>query len=531
MNRFLRAILILLAIGCFAVALSYPIKYELAKRSNDQDMAELSALRTQARSGQTTSPTAEPVIETSSGASTEAVLGEGPLGGSLEGVTAQTAGGTTPETQAGQAQTESGATAAGMEGAMDTSQAQPSASQSAQAALDGMTPEAQAGEGPAGSEGTVEGGNSPQEQPESGSLSQRQTAEGGALPGTQAEQSSSARQGQTEGEESTPQAAGAQLEAAQSAQAGNAAQGAAEAEAAARGDSSAQAGGREAQPAQAASGSGASNDGQAEGSDIHQPIAQDEAGSLSQQAQMARGSTSTPAPTPRPETTPTPVPTPTPDRRARSEPLPYLYKEKVVFDESLILDDMRQIYELNHDVVGWIRIPDTVVDYPVVQTDDEDYYLKHDFYGKDNANGQIIMDRNCDPYTPSYNLVISGHHMNSGKMFGNLPDYSSKSYWEKHRFIEFDTLLDHRQYVIFAAFHSADYDIDEEGFRYNADIQYRVDAEMWLEEVRQNQIYDTGIDVQYGDEFLTLTTCNRTRRRDGRFVVVARRIREGELEP
>ena len=84
------------------------------------------------------------------------------------------------------------------------------------------------------------------------------------------------------------------------------------------------------------------------------------------------------------------------------------------------------------------------------------------------------------------------------------------------------------QYVIFAAFYSADYDEDEEGFRYNADIQYELDAEVWLAEIEENKLYDTGIDVQWGDEFLTLTTCNN-RQEDGRFVVVARRVREGEV--
>ena len=118
--------------------------------------------------------------------------------------------------------------------------------------------------------------------------------------------------------------------------------------------------------------------------------------------------------------------------------------------------------------------------------------------------------------------------MRSGSMFGNLDSYTSKSYWSNHKFIQFDTLMDERHYVILAAFYSADYDIDEKGFRYNADIQYRMDAEQWLREVANNRLYDTGIEADFGDEFLTLTTCNYARRKDGRFVLVCRRIREGE---
>ena len=95
-------------------------------------------------------------------------------------------------------------------------------------------------------------------------------------------------------------------------------------------------------------------------------------------------------------------------------------------------------------------------------------------------------------------------------------------------FLYFDSLMARKAYVIFAAFYSADYDEDEEGFRYSANIDYRLEVEQWLKEIRENQLYDTGVDVRFGDEFITLTTCNRARHRNGRFVVVCRRIREGE---
>ena len=237
-------------------------------------------------------------------------------------------------------------------------------------------------------------------------------------------------------------------------------------------------------------------------------------------------------PTPSPEPTPTPVPTPSPspapDRSARTGALAYPYLEKVTLDESKILPELREIYALNHDLVGWISIEGTQVDYPVVQTEDSEFYLKHDFYGKRNNNGQIILDTKCDPYTPSYNLIISGHRMNSGAMFGRLTRYRDRKYWDAHKIVEFDTLMARKRYVIFAVFNSADYDEDETGFRYNADIQYKIDADQWLAEIRENQLFDSGIDVGFGDEFITLTTCDRARRRNGRFVAVARRIREGE---
>lgn len=242
--------------------------------------------------------------------------------------------------------------------------------------------------------------------------------------------------------------------------------------------------------------------------------------------------TATPTPTPTPEPTPTPTPSPTPtptvNRFERTGALAYTQKEKQSLDVERILPVYRELYEMNHDMVGWLTIPETNIDYPVVQREDSKYYLSHDFLGNENDNGQIILDTACDPYTPSYNLTISGHNMRNNQMFSRLDDYRNKGHWEKHRFVLFDTLMERKQYVVMAAFYAADYDVNERGFRYNVDIRYSVDFSQWLKEVRNYQLYDTGIDAEFGDEFLTLTTCNRTRRRNGRFVVICRRIREGE---
>lgn len=238
--------------------------------------------------------------------------------------------------------------------------------------------------------------------------------------------------------------------------------------------------------------------------------------------------TPTPVPTFTPKPTPSPTPSPTPNRKLRDDADTYRDKEKVKLDEDKILPELKEIYALNHDLVGWLYIDGTNIDYPVVQHWNREYYLRRDFYGKDNANGQIILDTGCDPYTPSYNLVISGHHMNSGAMFGKLQQYKDAEFWRAHKVVEFDTLMERKRYVVFAAFYSADYDENEEGFRYSVNIQYKRDADEWLKEIHAYQIYYTGIEAEFGDEFITLTTCDHSRRDDGRFVVVARRIREGE---
>ena len=237
----------------------------------------------------------------------------------------------------------------------------------------------------------------------------------------------------------------------------------------------------------------------------------------------------TATPTPTPEPTPSPSPSPTPDRRVYTGPLSWPQIEKVALDEDKILPQYRELYELNGDMVGWLTIVDTRIDYPVMQSADNTYYLNHDFLHNENENGLLILDNKCDPYTPSYHQVVSGHNRKNNLMFSNLYSYYDIKYnWNRHKFIQYDSLMEERTYVVFAAFYSADYDVDEEGFRYNADLQYSVDVEQWLKEIDAAKLYDTGIDVQFGDEFLTLTTCNNNRRRNGRFVVVCRRVREGE---
>ena len=242
----------------------------------------------------------------------------------------------------------------------------------------------------------------------------------------------------------------------------------------------------------------------------------------------------TPEPTEEPTATPTgaPTPSPTPDRSVRTGPLPYPLKEKATMDPERILEELRDIYAINQDLVGWLTIPDTDIDYPVVQTADAesmDFYMDHDFYGEQNRNGALVLDFECDAYTPGYNLIISGHHLTNGMMFSYLTDFEKASFWEKHRTVQFDTLMERQTYVVVAAFRSAAYKDNERGFRYSANIQYKVECEQWLEEVFANQLYETGVDAEWGDFFLTLTTCNKIYHPEGRFVVVCRRLREGEV--
>lgn len=202
-----------------------------------------------------------------------------------------------------------------------------------------------------------------------------------------------------------------------------------------------------------------------------------------------------------------------------------------------VLPEYAKLYEENQDLIGWLSIEGTVIDYPVMQTpEDECYYLKRDFYGEDNENGCLIMDTdsvvgvgkadNCyqNGTSPSTNLIIHGHTMKSGEMFGDLPLYRDEEYGKAHETICFDSLYEHREYELIAVFYSQVYYQSQDVFKYyqffQADTQEEFDD--WYENIKKLSLYETGVTASFGDEFITLSCCSY-HVEDGRFVVVAKR--------
>ena len=204
-----------------------------------------------------------------------------------------------------------------------------------------------------------------------------------------------------------------------------------------------------------------------------------------------------------------------------------------------ILPEYRTLYQQNPDIIGWLKINDTSIDYPVMQTlEDEQFYLRRDFYGKDNKNGCLIMDDDSvvgvgnrahnyeGGVAPSTNLLIHGHTMKTGAMFGKLNRYKDQEYGEAHRYIQFDSLYEHREYEVMAAFYTQIYGEDEDVFKYYNFFQANSEDEFneWYSNVKALAIYDTGVEASFGDEFITLSCC-AYHVEDGRFVVVARRVK------
>lgn len=197
-----------------------------------------------------------------------------------------------------------------------------------------------------------------------------------------------------------------------------------------------------------------------------------------------------------------------------------------------ILSQYRELHEINNHMVGWLKIEGTVIDYPVLEVEgDNDYYLKKDFYGNESKWGQIIFDYRCDYETPSTNIILHGHHMADGTMFGGLKKYLKKSYYKEHKYIQFDTLYEEGEYEIFAVFKSKVYNNVDEVFKYYNFINAYTEEEFneYIRNVKELALYDTGITPVYGDELLALSTCEYSQE-NGRLVVVARKIKKAETE-
>lgn len=192
-----------------------------------------------------------------------------------------------------------------------------------------------------------------------------------------------------------------------------------------------------------------------------------------------------------------------------------------------VLFKYEDLFNQNKSLIGWVEIADTVIDYPVMQTVNNEYYLDHNFNQEYDKNGSIFLDAACSIYPRSMNLIIYGHHMKSGSMFGSLQNYQSESYYEDHKIIEFDTIYEEGTYEVMFVFRDRVYSQEDVNFKYYEFIDANSEQEFYsyMDEMAAASYYDTGVVAQYGDQLLTLSTCDY-QQDNGRFVVVARRITE-----
>ena len=182
--------------------------------------------------------------------------------------------------------------------------------------------------------------------------------------------------------------------------------------------------------------------------------------------------------------------------------------------------DLSAYLAQNPDFIAWLRIPGTNVDYPVVQTDDPDYYLNHTFSGKSSVVGTLFSLADADYAAPGRNIAIYGHHLRSSgeKMFTSLMRYKNPDFYEDNQTIVLDSLYRHSEYTIFAVVNMKAGDWKPSRTMFSGDAAFMA----FVNRAKLESLYDTGVEVGADDHILTLITCDRSYAgKEGRLVILA----------
>ena len=189
-----------------------------------------------------------------------------------------------------------------------------------------------------------------------------------------------------------------------------------------------------------------------------------------------------------------------------------------------VLPEFRELYTLNNDIVGWLKIPGTDINYPVMQTPDTpDFYLTHNFNKESSKHGAIYARETCDINRPSANITLYGHRMKDRSMFAQLDKYMEKSFFQENPYIYFDTLTELHTYKIVSVFLTSA--TVGKGFPYQRYLDEETEENYlrFIETCKELSLYDTGVPAKPGDKFITLSTCEYSQE-NGRLVIVAKRI-------
>ncbi len=192
--------------------------------------------------------------------------------------------------------------------------------------------------------------------------------------------------------------------------------------------------------------------------------------------------------------------------------------------ERIMLPEFQALYKRNPDIVGWLTVDGTRIDYPIMQNhQDGEFYLNHDFEREINKNGLPFLDESSH-IDDSDILLIHGHHMKSGAMFAELMKFKKESYYKEHATLQFSSLYEKEQYEIVAVILSKVYLETDEVFKYYQidKVQTSSEFELYMQNIAKLALYDTGVTAQYGDKLIVLSTCEYSTK-DGRLAVVARK--------
>lgn len=186
---------------------------------------------------------------------------------------------------------------------------------------------------------------------------------------------------------------------------------------------------------------------------------------------------------------------------------------------------VQKLQEENSDIVGWLEIEGTSINYPVLQGTDNEYYMTHNYKKQKSKNGSIFLTKDYDWSIPSSNLLIYGHNLNNGTMFQELLKYSKEEFYKEHPIIRFTTNKEDAEYEIISAFKSRVYYKTEKNvFRYYFFVNANSEAEYneFVQNAKKASLYDIDKTAKFGNQLITLSTCSY-HVEDGRFAVVGRK--------
>ncbi|MBN6206416.1 class B sortase [Ralstonia pickettii] len=197
--------------------------------------------------------------------------------------------------------------------------------------------------------------------------------------------------------------------------------------------------------------------------------------------------------------------------------------ETVGGSSQMIRSGFDRLLAQNDELVGWITIEDTQIDYPILKADNNNDYLRRDFYKEYNILGSIFMDFRNDIASNDLNTIVYGHRTKDGSMFEGLTNYQDEEFFESHSTFTFDTLYESYEAEVFAVYITlTDFDYIQTNFETTE--QY----EALLTEIEEKSIYDTDIEIGPTDRILTLSTCDYALDdNNGRLVVQAKLVKKG----
>ena len=202
--------------------------------------------------------------------------------------------------------------------------------------------------------------------------------------------------------------------------------------------------------------------------------------------------------------------------------------EENIEEQNIATERMLQVKELqgqNTDIVGWLEIENTNINYPVLQGTDNSYYMTHNYKKEKSKNGSIFLNADYNWNISSNNLLIYGHNLGNGMMFQELLKYEKESFYQEHPVIRFTTAEEDAEYEIISVFKSRVYYKSEKNvFRYYYFINSESEKEynQFVKNAKNVSLYPIDATANYGDQLITLSTCSY-HVEDGRFAVVGRK--------